>query len=113
MRTAVCLALAAALVGCATYSERLAQEPWVSFDSAKDERAISGCAAPQLREMFPSLIALPDGDSTVYSASAGVQQISLLAITLTPSEMGTRVQMRSFAETGNFRRAAEILRACG
>lgn len=112
MRIAACLAITAALAGCATYSERLAQEPWMTFTTPKPQRDFESCVLPKLRDRAAQWYATPAGDSTVYTHTPGNDNVVLAAITLTPSVAGTRVEVRSTHTKGGYRRMGELIRSC-
>lgn len=112
MRIAACLALASALAGCATYSERLAQEPWMTFTTPKPQRDFESCVLPKLRDRASQWYATPAGNSTVYSYTPGNDNVTLAAMTLTPSDAGTRVDVRSLHTRAGYRTMGELIRSC-
>lgn len=112
MRIVAPVVLAAALAGCASYAERLAQEPIVAFETAKSVRDFEGCAIPPIRDMWPGIGAAPDGAATVYTYPVASQGAVLAAISITPTATGSRVELRSATSTGQYRKAGEMLRAC-
>ena len=112
MRLVVCLALAAAIGGCATYSERLAQDAWLSFETPRSQREFESCLVPKLRDKFSGWVATPAGDSTVWSLSPGNDNVTIAAITLTPVPTGTRVEARSVHTRGGYRRMGEMIQSC-
>lgn len=112
MRLAAVLAIAAALAGCATYSERLAQEPWLTFTTPKPQREFESCALPKLRDRSAQWYATPAGDSTVYSWTPGNDNKTLATMTLTPTGEGTQVEVRSLHAKMGYRTMGELIRSC-
>lgn len=112
MRLAAVLAIAAALAGCATYLERLAQEPWLTFTTPKPQREFESCLLPKLRDLSAAWYATPAGESTVYTHTPGNDNVVLAAITLTPGNDGTRVEVRSTHTKGGYRRMGGLIRSC-
>jgi len=112
MRLAAVLFIAAILSACATYSERLAQDPWLTFTTPKPHRDFESCLLPKLRDLSAQWYATPSGESTVYTHTPGNDNVVLAAITLTPIDAGTRVEVRSTHTKGGYRRMGDLIRSC-
>lgn len=100
-----------ALAGCATYGERMAQEPWHVVDSTKSPEDFSGCLVPLMREMPANFATGPDGDATVHTASIQHGPV-LAAVRVLPTRHGVRAELRSATQTGWYRRVAERMSEC-
>jgi len=106
------LAIAVALTGCATYSERLEQEPWMTFTTSKPQRDFESCVLPKLRDRAAQWYATPSGEGTVYSYTPGNDNVALAAMTLMPTDAGTLVEVRSLHARAGYRTMGELIRSC-
>lgn len=111
MRSFVMVAAVATLTGCATYSERMAQDPWHVVESTRAADEFNGCLVPLMREMPGNFSTGPDGNATVHTSS--VQDGSVLAaVRIVPTDTGIRAELRSATQTGWYRRVASYMTAC-
>lgn len=110
MRT-IAVAAVLTLSGCATYGERMAQEPWHVVESSKSPTEFSGCVVPLMREMPANFSSGPDGDASVHTSSLQHGPV-LAAVRVEPTSSGTRAELRSATQTGWYRRVAERMTEC-
>ncbi|MCD7096923.1 hypothetical protein [Stenotrophomonas sp. MMGLT7] len=54
------------LSGCTSYGELQSQPAKATLHSARPPAEFAGCVMPKIRELWPVVEALPDGNATVY-----------------------------------------------
>lgn len=83
MRLMLCLILLT-LAGCASYAERMAQEPKFTGHTDKTPDEFVACAMPRFLEVMPASRVVPDGESRSIITSDAFNSTIGVAITAYP-----------------------------
>jgi hypothetical protein len=110
---AVGFGLALVLAGCTSYGELQSQPAKAVLHSAKSPAAFAGCALPKLRELWPTVETLPDGDATVYVSP--IERSTTVGATLRvapAADGGTDIEFRDISIRKRESREVAVLRGC-